>query len=215
MIRNLSTAVLIVTLAQTPSAQAQQTEQAEPLKEDGVYRYQPGLRESTLELVPPEEVKKDLAYYYYNPQLGSHVWGFADGDGNFQYAFGEGTVIPTDRLDLRISESLRSELIERGMPGLQKSLEITGGTPAVRLGTPGEWELLPTKASARVFDLLTGHRWEWHGSRRKAVLHTYGDRWQLVNGRYQPAGGPTYVVGGNCCSPVRAGSAALVVRTAE
>lgn len=181
--------------------------------EDGVYRFQPGLRESTLELVPPEEVKPGLAYNYYHPQLQRHVWGFAQQDGTFKYAFGEGTIVPTNRLDLRISPALRSQLLERGMPGLEKKLEITGGSPAVKL-VGGDWLLMPTKSSLRVFDMATGHRWEWHGTRRKAVLHTFGDQWQVINGRYVPATGPVYLVGGSC-SGVRAGSAVLVMRTPE
>ena len=183
-------------------------------KKDGVYRFQPGLRESTLELVPPEEIRLGLAYNYYHPQLARHVWGFAQQDGTFKYAFGEGTIVPTNRLDLRLSPTLRSQLLERGMPGLEKKLEITGGSPAVKL-VDGDWTLMPSKSSLRVFDLATGHRWEWHGTRRKAVLHTFGDQWQVVNGRYIPATGPVFMVGGGCCSSVRAGSAVLVMRTPE
>lgn len=182
---------------------------------DGIYRFQPGLKGATMELVPPAEVKTGLAYNYYQPQLGRHVWGFAQADGTFRYAFGEGTVVPTDRLDLRISKQLMEQLLERGMPGLTKRLEMTGGSPAVQLLKDDDWELMPTKSSLRVFDLLTGHRWEWHGKNRKAVLHTYGDQWQAIDGRYYPATGPAYIVGGNCCSSVRAGSAVLVMRTPE
>ena len=214
MHRNLSLAIVFTIVCSSIAGSCSAVD-LESLEKDGVYRFQPGMRESTMELVPPEELKAGLAYNYYHPSLQRHVWGFAQEDGSFKYAFGEGTILPVDRLDLRISQELRERLIERAIPGLLKRLETTGDTPAVKLLKDDDWELLPMKSSLRVFDLATGHRWEWHGRNRKAVLHTYGDQWQIVEGRYVPATGPVFVVGAGSCSGPRAGSAVLVMRTPE
>lgn len=184
------------------------------LEPDNVYRVQPGLEDVSIERVPPNEIRPGLAYLYYNQQLGRHVWGIAEPDGSFRYAFGEGTIIPTDALDLRISEELKRQIIERGAPGLQKMLDLTGASPSVRLGADGQWDLLPARSGIRVFDQITGHRWELHGGKRKAVLHTYGDRWRLVDGRFVPATGPVCIPY-DPCSPIRAGSAMLVMRTSK
>ncbi len=189
-------------------------QQTDELGPEGVYRMQPSFEKSEMVIVPPEEIKTGLAYNYYNRQLGRRAWGFAQEDGSFQYAFGEGTVLPADLFDLRITAELRSMLLERGSPGLEQALATTGGTPAVQLDAAGRWNLLLFRTSARVFDLETGHRWEWHGRRRVAVLHTYGDQWQRIDGRYRPATGSVVVLPVGC-STTRAGSATLVMRTPE
>jgi hypothetical protein len=190
------------------------TDQIDSLTPEGVYRMQPSFEKSEMVVVPPDEIKTGMTYNYYNQTLGRRVWGFAQEDGSFQYAFGEGAVLPATLFDLRITPELRSMLLERGAPGLEQALAATGGTPSVRLDADGQWSLLPVHSSARIFDMETGHRWEWHGKRRVAVLHTYGDQWRMVDGRYRPATGPVvfFPVG---CGTVRAGSASLVVRTSE
>ena len=201
---------LVVSSITTMGASAQETQ----LDPQSVYRVQPGLEKISVERVPVDEIRDGLAYLYYNKQLGRHVWGIAEPDGSFRYAFGEGTIIPTDALDLRISDELKRQIIERGVPGLQKMLDITGASPSVRLNAEGIWDLLPARSGVRVFDQITGHRWELHGEKRKAVLHTYGDQWRIVDGRFVPATGPVYVPY-DPCSPIRAGSAMLVMRTPE
>lgn len=208
----LTTACFVLWSLSTNSTVAQQV--ASQLGSSGVYRVQPKLEGTELVLVSPKEIKKGLAYNYYNERLGQREWGFANGDGSFQYAFGEGTVLPTDRFDLRLSEAAQNQLLERGAPGLQQALAQTGARPALRLNAAGRWELLSYRSIARVFDLETGHRWEWHGKRRVAVLHTYGDQWRIVDGRYVPATGPVVLLSG-CVGPVRAGSVMLVVRTPD
>jgi hypothetical protein len=190
----------------------------QPIEEDlvGVYRPQPEFGRGQVVQVPAEEVKPGLAYSYYNQRLSRRVWGFARGDGSFQYAFGEGTMLPIDSFDLRLSPEATQGLLEEASPGLPQRLAITGASPAVKLTADGAWRLLPTRVSARVFDLETGHRWEWHGDRRVAVLHTLGDQWQVVNGRYRPLGGGWYPgVPGECGTFHRAGSAVYVMRTPE
>ncbi len=208
----LTAACLVLwSLGTIPTVAQQETSQ---LGAGGVYRLQPSLEAPELVLVPPAEIEAGLTYNYYNDRLAKRVWGFARGDGSFQYAFGEGTVLPTDRFDFRLSEEARTRLLERGAPGLLEALATTGSRPAVRLNSSGLWELLSYRSSARVFDLETAHRWEWHGKRRVAVLHTYGDQWRIVAGRYQPATGPVVLLS-ECYGAVRAGSAMLVMRTPE
>jgi len=215
MIFNLRSAVSVLLICSLVAGLARAAdEQTDELGPEGVYRMQPSFEKSEVVIVPPEEIKTGLAYNYYNRQLGRRAWGFAQEDGSFQYAFGEGTVLPTNLFDLRITAELRSMLLERGSPGLEQALATTGGTPAVRLDAAGQWSLLLARTSARVFDLETAHRWEWHGRRRVAVLHTYGDQWQRIGGRYRPATGPVVFLPIGC-SAIRAGSAALVMRTPE
>jgi len=204
----LMSCISSVTLAQVNDARIDQ------LGPEGIYRMQPSFDQSEMVIVPPEEIKTGLVYNYFNQQLGRRVWGLAHEDGSFEYALGEGSVVPTDLFDLRITPEMRSRLLELGAPGLEQALATTGGEPAVRLGANGQWSLLPVPSSARVFDLETGHRWEWHGKRRVAILHTYGDQWQLVDGSYRPATGPVVFLP-DCQGAVRAGSAVLVMRTPE
>lgn len=203
--------VVLLTVLTHSVCKAQETES---IDRDGVYRVQPGLEEIRMELVPKEQIRVGLAYNYFHESLGRRVWGIAQRDGSFRYAFGEGTILPTEMLDLRISKEMEDQILERGAPGLRESLKITGDTPSVQIDAEGNWALLRGKSGMRVFDLTTGKRWEWHGRNRKAVLHTYGDRWRIVEGRYVPATGWGHI-GLPCCSHVRAGSAMLVMRSPD
>ena len=208
-----ATALLMICSLVAPLAQAADEPMFE-LGPEGVYRSQPSFERSEMVVVPPEEIKAGMLYNYFNVPLGRRVWGLALEDGSFQYALGEGSIVPADMFDLRITPQMRSMLLEQGSPGLEQALATTGGNPAVVLGADGRWTLLPVSSSARVFDIETGHRWEWHGRRRLAVLHTYGDQWQRVDGRYRPATGPVVFLPIGCNTD-RAGSAAFVMRTPE
>jgi hypothetical protein len=193
--------------AQTPAEGDQET----------VYRQRPMLAGSEMVPVGPAEIKPGLAYNYYNRRLGRRVWGFAREDGTFQYAFGEGTMLPEDRFDLGLTPEQLQGLLEERDPILQQNLAITGASPSVVMGVDGQWRLLNFSVAPRVFDLETGHRWEWHGDRRAAVVHTYGDQWQVVDGRYVPlGGGGVYALAlADCSGLIRAGSAMFLVRTPE
>jgi hypothetical protein len=137
--------------------------------------------------VPPAEIKPGFLYNHYHAGLGRRVWSVATPDGGFLYAMAPGSVQPARALDLRATEQqLRTELIQRE-PELAKLLDIRGGTASVRL-TPNEtWEVVAQPTISSVFDLETGRRWEWHGRRRVAVVHTYGYEWTLVDGRFMPS----------------------------
>jgi hypothetical protein len=152
----------------------------------GIYRLHPNLETLHWVLVPPSEVKLGLVYNYYNESLKQRVWGIAREGGGFDYAFGEGTTIPTSMFDLRLTPEMEAEVLNRRSPGLLGQLVSVGRTAAVRLDGENVWKLLPFPSSARVFDLLTGQRWEWHGKNRHAVVHTGGNLWHIVEGRYLP-----------------------------
>lgn len=152
----------------------------------GIYRLHPDLEVVKWVIVPPDEVKPGLVYNYYNESLKRRVWGIALQGGGFEYAFGPGTTIPTSMFDLRLTQEMEAQLLNRRAPGLLSALSTVGRSAAVRLDGEGVWKLLPFPSSARIFDLLTGQRWEWHGKNRHAVVHTGGNLWHIVDGRYLP-----------------------------
>ena len=72
-------------------------------------------------------------------------------------------------------------------PGLSKGVEGLGRDVFLKLDENDTWQLYHATSIPKVFDRMTGKRWEWHGSRRVAVLHTVGAVWQWRNGRHYPA----------------------------
>ena len=72
-------------------------------------------------------------------------------------------------------------------------MEVRGGVAHVRLGEDESWTLVRNATIPNVFDLETGRRWEWHGQRRVAVVHTAGYEWQFDDGKALPA---FYLLGG-------------------
>jgi hypothetical protein len=213
---NARCAVFVLSLAWSLDAGVLRAAEQQSLDTDHstVYRIQPSVEGVAMIRVSPDEIKPGLAYNYFNERLGRRVWGFAREGGKFQYAFGEGTTLPTDLFDLRVTSEMQSEILERRAPGLEFQLSMTGQYPAVQLDSTGQWRLLQQTSVARVFDVETGHRWEWHGGRQVAVIHTTGDLWQIVDGRYRPVtiGLPIVPCG---CGLTRAGSAAFVMHTGE
>lgn len=153
---------------------------------EGVYRLHPDLEDVKLVRVTAEEIKPGLVYNYYNEQLKQRAWGVANEGGGFEYAFGEGTMMPTNNFDLQLSPEMQARVLNERAPGLLRQLNNVGRSAAVQLNGKGVWELLRFPSSARVFDLATGLRWEWHGTRRLAVLHTGGNLWHIVDGEYYP-----------------------------
>ena len=152
----------------------------------GVYRLDPRTDRNDLILVPANEIKPGFTYNYYSQILNRRVWGFAKEDRSFEYAFGEGTIVPTSRFDLRLSEEAQMKILEERVPRLKQDLEGLGRSAAVQLDAAGQWKLLSYTTSARVFDLLTSERREWHGKRRLGVVNIFGNLWQIVDGKYEP-----------------------------
>lgn len=152
-----------------------------------IYKYDPVMQKYSA--VDRRAIKKDRVYYRYSPTLGTWVWSKADAAGTLRYAFGPGSSQPAALFDMPESTAERTKALEKQAPELAKRLAISGAKPSLRLGADGRWALMPDSTKGRVFDLETGRRWEWHGSRPKPVTHGPGlDRWALAPGRYVPLG---------------------------
>lgn len=156
----------------------------EELDRASVYRVNPPGQQ--LVVVAREEVKHGFAYKYFNEHLGRHVWGLAAKDGRFQFAMGPGSMQPTDQFDLRLSATQQQQILEEQAPGLFKGVAETGRQVYLELGEDDRWQLYQSTSIPKVFDLLTSRRWEWHGGRQVAVLHTTGYLWEWLQGRYYP-----------------------------
>ena len=152
-----------------------------------IYRYDP-VKGRVLP-IPAKELKPGHVYLRHVPRIGRHAWSLADADGSLRYAMGPGSVQLARQFDLRISEAERQREFEARAPELARRLAILGARPTVRLDDDGQWKLQQTPGLAHVFDLETGARWEWHGDRRTPVVHSGGNSWGLVAGRYRPAFG--------------------------
>jgi hypothetical protein len=149
-----------------------------------IFRFDPFLVK--LVSVTPAEIKAGYLYNHYNQQLGRRVWSRAVEGGGFQYAMAPGSTQPAWALDLRATQQqLRQELIARA-PELAKMIDVRGAVAHVRLKNDETWELVKMTTIGNVFDLETGRRWEWHGARRVAVVHTGGYEWQFVDGKPLP-----------------------------
>ena len=150
-----------------------------------VYRYDPFRR--LLVPTPKSEWKPGHVYHRFSERLGRHVWSIATADGRMEYALGPGSVHPARNFDLRVSEAERQRELEAREPELARRLAILGARPTARLAADGTWTLDQTPGAARVLDLETGRRWEWHGDRRTGVVHSGGNAWVVVGDRYRPA----------------------------
>lgn len=132
--------------------------------------------------VPPAEIKPGFLYNHFNARLNRRVWSLATEGGRFQYAMAPGSVMYARALDLRATPAQLRETLNARAPDLAKMLDVRGALACVRLLEDGTWTLVRQPTIANVFDLETGRRWEWHGERRVAVVHTGGYEWALVNG---------------------------------
>lgn len=170
--------LLVACVASLAAAQQQ-------LDPDKVYRVYP--QGQRLLEAPPAEIRPGFVYKYYHSQLEQHVWGLATEDGQFEYAMGPGSMQSVDRFDLRLTPEQREQIIDRLAPRLHKALESTGRDFYLMLNDEDTWELYLSNSMPKVFDRLTGRRWEWHGLRRLSVVHTTGNLWRTQDGRYFPA----------------------------
>jgi hypothetical protein len=137
--------------------------------------------------VQPAEIKPGFLYNRFSERMGRRVWSAALPGGGFEYAMAPGSTQPARLLDLRATEQqMREELLERA-PDLAQVLDVRGGTAFVRLMPDDSWQVVQQPTIASVFDLENGHRWEWHGVRRVAVMHTLGYEWSLAAGKFVPA----------------------------
>lgn len=189
-----------------------------------VYRYIPAVQQGRLgqRLAPMagnDDTKSRSVYYRFNPALGRHVWSVLAKDGRWYFALGEGSTVRTELLDIRLTAEQRIEILEAFAPRLKQKLEEPDRARNInlylRLDGDDAWRLQGDSLTPKVqsvFDLLTGHRWEWHGPDRHAVLHTTGDMWQVIDGRYAPISIDVGVLYDGC-NRRPAGSILNVVRT--
>jgi hypothetical protein len=173
--------------AQPESGTAQPAAQA-TVDPATVYRFDPFRRE--LVATPPEEIKPGYAYFRHHPGMGRHVWSLATADGGFEYVMGVGSVAPARALDLRATPAEMQRQLAEEAPELKRIMDTRGTIAYVRLADERTWTLVPQPTIPSVYDLESLRRWEWHGERRVAVMHTGGFDWLQVDGRFVPASYP-------------------------
>lgn len=192
-----------------------------------VYRFVPAVEGSRLgqrlAAVASDDLKPKSIYYRFHPQLGRHAWSVLADDGQWYFALGPGSTVRTELLDIRLTPQQRIDVLETFAPRLKQKLEEPDKAKSInlylRLGENDEWRLQGDSLTPKVqsvFDLPSGRRWEWHGERRHAVLHTTGDMWQVIDGKYVPVSinlGLGVIYDG--CHRRPAGSILNVVRTSS
>lgn len=177
-------AICLVACGLAPAAEPA-TPAPPPLQADTVYRLD--LFTEALRPLAAGEVKPGAVYFRYSENVGRHVWSRVTADGRFEFAMGPGSVQPAWRFDVREGREEQLRELEQRAPELYKRLIERGARPMLRLDDQGRWQLDLAANEGRVFDLETGHRWEWHGGRRVAVVHSGGRSWDYTNGRFAPA----------------------------
>jgi hypothetical protein len=177
-----------IALAIAVASAATSVGQAQPLAPSDdpavIYRYDPLIEK--LIAVPAEEITPGFVYYRYHPHLGRRVWSQAVEGGGFEYAMAPGSVQLARALDLRATQQQLREALTSRAPELARVMDIRGALAFVRLLPDGAWDLVRQPTIASVYDLETSRRWEWHGERRVAVVHTGGYEWTLVDGKFHP-----------------------------
>lgn len=169
---------------------------ATPIDWSSVQRYDPF--DQVFVNVPREEIKPNHLYRHFHTGLGRLVWSIADDDGQLQFVLGKGSVQPADRLDLRRSLEEQQRIVRERAPELAQRLATLGARPFIELDENNEWSLVGHPTLPKVYDLMTGYRWEWHGEHRTAVMHTGGFTWRIVDGKYVPLDPVQYPA---CCYP--------------
>lgn len=154
------------------------------LRTDTIYRLD--LFTETLRPLAASELKPGAVYFRYSASSGRHVWSRAVADGSFEFAMGPGSVQPAWRFDVREGREEQLRALEVRAPELYKRLITQGARPMLRLDDQGRWQIDLASNEGRVFDLETGHRWEWHGGRRVAVVHGGGRSWTHQAGKFAP-----------------------------
>jgi len=162
------------------------------LSPDTAYRLD--LFTETLRPLATGEIRPGAVYFRYSAEVGRHVWSRVKADGSFEFAMGPGSVQPAWRFDVRERREEQLRELELRAPELYRRLIEQGARPMLRLDQQGRWQLDIASNEGRVFDLETGHRWEWHGGRRVAVVHSGGRSWVSQEGRFSPASTMSYRV---------------------
>jgi hypothetical protein len=157
----------------------------EPLDPAAVFRYDPFAQQNVA--VTAEEIQPGFIYYRYSESLKRHVWSLAREGGGFEYSMAPGSVLQARQLDIRATVEQQRQALQAWAPEMAQIMDIRGARAYVKLDDAGHWQLLRRPTVAAVYDLATLRRWEWHGGRRVAVLHSNGDDWLVVDGKFTPA----------------------------
>lgn len=186
-IRSASLAIVLASLATL--SHAADTPALHPSAVDldpaAVYRYDP--LGQTFSPIDAAQLKIGHIYYRFHPTLGHWAWSLADGHGGLNYAMGPGSLLQVERFDLTATADERRRELTVRAPEIARLFNVQGSRPAVMLQADGTWTLHGTSTKGHVFDLVTGERWEWHGDRRSGVVHSGGNAWHNVGGRFEPA----------------------------
>jgi len=155
----------------------------------------PDPRSGSFSPVAPDQIIPGKIYNHFSAVHRRYVWAYAEEGGSFSYALGPGSTEKPDRFDLTTSTSETRELVEAEAGPWAETSRREGSSILVRLGVDEKWSVLPVRSIRSHHDVDSGRRWEWHGKRRVAVLHTSGGSWEYQGGRYVPANG--WIV--SCC----------------
>ena len=154
----------------------------------GILRYK--LVDDRLELVPisRDELKVGHIYSHFNNRLNRRVWSYLQANGQFWYAFGEGTTQEGWRLDIEAPPEELMEKLKQRDPQLAYAVESGMTVAHMRLTSNSRWEIASTASHPTIYNLETGQRWDWLSDRYVPVRSTYGYRWTVEEGRYVPVG---------------------------
>ena len=154
----------------------------------GVLRYAP--LSGTLEPVSAEELKIGYVYSHFSQRLNRRVWSYAQANGEFWYALGEGTTQEAWRLDIRVTPEQGWEILAQTAPRLARQLQQEGpGHVYLRLTGEGRWVIAEGAGFPTIYNAETGSRWEKHSGRYIPVSSgAWRYPWAVDQGRYVPAG---------------------------
>lgn len=137
--------------------------------------------------VDSEQIKPGKIYNYFSQLHERYVWGYAKEGGGFTYALGRGSTELPSHFDLVTTPGETKEFIEaEAGPWVEKSRRL-GRQILVRLGEDEKWKIVRGRTIRSHYDIDSGRRWEWHGNRKVAVLHSNGYQWQYSDNWYTPA----------------------------
>ena len=139
--------------------------------------------------LPENQLRAGEIYSHYSSRLNRRVWSFYLGEGRFWDAFGPGSTQPARRFDRAFAERQPTAPGDESGRGTDPDFNARNDRPVFFvLGEDNTWRIGRNTSLPKVFSLETGYRFEQHfRDRYTPVSHTFGYRWQYVNGDYEPA----------------------------
>ena len=179
----LSTCLLLLAIASSAPnrASAQQTEDRQ------YYALVPATGQTVA--LAENELREGEIYSHYSTRLNRRVWSFYLGNGRFWDAFGPGSTQPARRFDRTVAERQPINPGDESGKGTKPDFNARNDRPVFfRLDADNTWRIAQNTSLPKVFSQETGYRFEQHfRDRYTPVSHTFGYRWQYVNGDYEPA----------------------------